>query len=544
MIRPPPSFPFLSLAESHHVTDSSAGVIPASFNKLPTMIRLPDEIWHDIFLRLLCPLPKVKWTEVRDKLNRDPVRLLLILSLVSRQFHRVAQGLLFRVIVSGVRDDEHERQAKLARTLATHPDYGLNARAIAIDDVEWPTDAGLSNMLEECLASRNMPQSFRTLWDTNMHNAYVNKTPRDRNNLTSFILALTHDVKFVDLTYSCPSQPLFWLLGGSLGRRERLAYAECNEFFGNEDEQMLNDNAAETYANHLPHLRELRLRGVGYNSDIELSPPITDFRRVLIHPNLTILRAQGFHWLGFEKETRLWASFPIRLQVLDICEAIIDAKAIRHMLAICKDLRSLYITLGNVRKAGFDVDWEFDLTTIGHSLRQFGRNLVEFGLHTDGFEANRHCFGRIGSLESMPRLRHLCITKENLVGEHGLEETLVLNEALPFALESLCFYPEFYVSPEADYPDVYQETNDEVCGVLVCDDYPDLREVTILRISEEEKVKGGEFGGAVEGWDLVETMRLVTGDNPNSLMHLNSFLTRKRPYGPAVANPALTWEQT
>ncbi|KAJ4132799.1 hypothetical protein NW754_015612 [Fusarium falciforme] len=454
------------------------------------MIRLPDEIWHDIFSRFLCAIPNVKWTLLRDRMNRDPLKILIILSLVSRQFHRVAQGLLFRIIVSGVRDDEHERQAKLARTLATHPDFGLNVRAIAIDDIEWPRDAGFSNMLEERLDSLNMPQSFQTLWDKKIHSAYVNMTPRNRNNLTSFILALTPYVRLVDITYSCPSKALFWLLGGSLGKRKELAYADCSEFFGNEDEQTPYGNVSETYANHLPDLQELRLRGVGYNSAIEPSPPITDFRRVLIHPNLRTLRAQGFHWLGFEKETRLWASFPIRLQCLDISEAIIDAPTIRHILAICKDLRSLYITLGNVRKAGFDIDWGFDLTSIGRSLRELGRNLVEFGLHTDGFEEHRHCYGRIGSLESMPRLKHLCITKENLVGVHGLEETLLLNEALPFTLETLCLYSEFYLSPDADYPDVFQEVNDEVCGVLVGGDYPDLREVTILRLSVEEKVRG------------------------------------------------------
>ncbi|KAI8681813.1 hypothetical protein NCS55_00434600 [Fusarium keratoplasticum] len=502
------------------------------------MIRLPDEIWHDIFSRLLCGIPNVKWTLLRDRMNRDPLKILIILSLVSRQFHRVAQGLLFRIIVSGVRDDEHERQAKLARTLATHPDFGLNVRAIAIDDIEWPRDAGFSNMLEECLDSLNMPQSFQRLWDKKMHSAHVNMTPRNRNNLTSFILALTPYVRLVDITYSCPSKALFWLLGGSLGKRKELAYADCSEFFGNEDEQTPYGNVAETYANHLPNLQELRLRGVGYNSAIEPSPPITDFRRVLIHPNLRILRAQGFHWLGFEKETRLWASFPLRLQCLDISEAIIDAPTIRHILAICKDLRSLYITLGNVRKSGFDINWEFDLTSIGHSLREFGRNLVEFGLHTDGFEEHRHCYGRIGSLESMPRLKHLCITKENLVGVHGLEETKLLNEALPFTLETLCLYSEFYHPPDADYPDVFQEVNDEVCGVLVGGDYPDLREVTILRLSVEEKVRGGEFGGAVEGWDLIETMQLEQGYNPKKLMHLNTYLTRKRPYGPDVANSA------
>lgn len=509
-------------------------MIPASFNKLPIMIRLPDEIWHSIFSRYLCDIPNVQWTLLRDRLNRDPLKVLLILSLVSRQFHRVAQGLLFQVIVAGVRDDEHERQVKLARTLAAHPDVGLNTRAIAIDDIEWPTDAGLSNMLEGRIDSLNMPLSFQRLWDKKMRSTCINMTPRDRNNLTSFILALTPYVKLVDITYSCPSQALFWLLGGSLGKRKELAYTECSEFC-NEDAQTPYGNVAETYANHLPNLQELRLRGVGYNSAIEPSPPITDFRRVLLHPNLKTLRAQGFHWLGFEKETRLWASFPIRLQRLDLSEAIIDAPTIRHILTICKDLRSLFITLGNVRKSGFDINWEFDLTSVGNSLRGPGRNLVEFGLHTDSFEEHRHCYGRIGSLENMPNLKHLCITKEHLVGVHGFEGTLQLNEALPFTLETVCFYPEYHVSPDADYPDVYQEVNDEVCGVLVGGDYPDLREVTILRFSVEEKVRGGEFGGAVEGWDLVETIQIEPGYNPKKLMHLNTYLTRKRTFGPDVA---------
>ncbi|KAL2689390.1 hypothetical protein Neosp_003443 [[Neocosmospora] mangrovei] len=499
------------------------------------MIRLPDEIWNSIFSRYLCDIPNVQWILLRDRLNRDPLKVLLILSLVSRQFHRVAQGLLFQLIVAGVRDDEHERQVKLARTLAAHPDVGLNTRAMCIDDIEWPTDPVLSNMLKERIDSLNMPESFKGLWDNKMDSTNVNMTPRDRNNLTSFILALTPYVKLVDITYSCPSQAMFWLLGGSLGKRKELAYTECSEFCDEDVQTRYGGNMAETYANHLPNLQELRLRGVGYNSAIEPSPPMADFRRVLLHPNLKTLRAQGFHWLGFEKQTRLWASFPIRLQRLDLSEAIIDAPTIRHILTICKDLRSLYITLGNVRKSGFDINWEFDLNCVGDALRGPGRNLIEFGLHTDSFEEHRHCYGRIGSLESMRKLKHLCITKEHLVGIHGFEGTPLLNEALPFTLETLCFYPEYHVSPDADYPDVYQEVNDEVCGVLVGDDYPDLREVTILRFSTEENIRGGEFGGAVEGWDLIETIQIEPGYNPKKLMHLNTYLTRKKPFGPDVA---------
>lgn len=500
------------------------------------MIRLPDEIWHDIFSRLLSDIPHVKWIHVRDSLDRDRFQILLILSLVSRQFHRVAQGLLFQIVISGVGDDEHERQATLAYTLAAHPGFGLNVQALAIDDIEWPRDAGLSNMLQECLDSINMPQPFQRLWDENRHTVNINMTPRDRNNLTSFILALTPHVKLVDITYNCPSKALFWLLGGSLVKRKELAHADLSEFFANEDEQTPSGNVAETYANHLPNLEELRLRGPGYNSAIEPSPPMTDFRRVLIHPNLTTLRAQGFHWIDFEKETRLWSSFPISLQCLDISDTIIDAPAIRHILRICKDLHTFYITLGNVRKAGFDVDWVFDLTSIGYSLREFGRNLVEFGLHTNAFEHHRRCFGRIGSLESMPRLKHLYITKENLMGVHGLEESLLLSEALPCTLETFCFYPECYLSPDADYPDVYQEVNDEVCGVLVDGNYPEMQEVTIFRLCPEDKLKGGEFGAAVEGWDLVETMQLEPEPNPEKLMRLNTYLTRKPTYayGPEV----------
>lgn len=503
------------------------------------MIRLPDELWYSIFSKYEYDIPDVKWTLLRDRVNHDPIKTLIILSFVCRQFYRVAQGLLYRIIVSGIKDDEHERQVKLARTLAVHPELGLSIRYLIIDDTELPRDVRLANLFEQRLGSLNMPQPFQRLWDQKTQIASTSTTPCNRNNLPTFILALTPFVRLVDITYTCPSQAMFWMLGGSLGKRRELAYTDSSELYHNGDGQTPPyGNVAESYANHLPNLQELRLRGAGYNSAIEPSPPIADFRRVLLHPNLRTMRVQGFHWLSFEKETRLWASLPIRIQRLDLSEVIIDAPTIKHVLTICKDLRSLYITLGNIRKSGFDLNWEFNLTDIGDSLRKLGRNLFEFGLHTDGFEEHRACTGRIGSLERMPGLKHLCVTKENLVGVHGYEGTLGLNEALPFTLETLCLYSEYYLPPEADYPDVFQEVNDEVCGILVGWDYPELREVTVLRFCSEEKIRGGEFGAAVEGWDLIENMYLDPGYNPNKMMHLNTYLTRKKDYRPERPSPA------
>lgn len=502
------------------------------------MIRLPDEVLYGIFSHFQFAIPDVKWTLLRDRINHDPIRILLNLSLVCRQFYSVAQCLLYRIIVSGIRDDEHERQALLARAFATHPQLGLNVRAIVMDDTAWPGDAASSNLLEERLGSLNMPQAFQRRWDKKTQSASINMTPRNRNNLTAFILTLTPYVKLVDITYSCPSQAMFWLLGGSLGKRKEIASTDSSDVCDNEEGHPPYGNVTESHANHLPNLQELRLRGADYNSAIEPSPPITDFRLALLHPCLRTLRVQGFHWLSLEKETRLWASFPIRVQRLDISEAIIDAAAIRHILTICKDLRSLHISLGSVRKSGSDVNWEFDLTRIGYALRDLGRNLVEFGLQTEGFEEHRHCEGRLGSLQNLTNLKQLWITKENLVGVHGREDTLLLNEALPFSLETLCLYSEYYLSPEADYPDVYQEVNDEVCGVLVGGEFPELRAVTILRFCVEEKLKGGEFGGAVEGWDLLETILLEKGNNPKRLMHLNTYLTRKPEYRLDAADEA------
>ncbi|RSM01068.1 hypothetical protein CEP52_008720 [Fusarium oligoseptatum] len=499
------------------------------------MIRLPDEIWCLIFSKYEYAIPDVKWTLLRDRINHDPINVLINLSRVCRQFYRVAQDLIYRIILSGVGDDEHERQVKLARSLALHPQLGLNVRAIAIDDTGLPTDARLASLLEDRIRSLNMPQTFWTLWDQRTQIASTSTTPRNRNNLPTFMLALMPSVKLVDITYTCPSQALFWILGGSLGQRGELANADFSELYYNGDGQTPPyGNLAESYANHLPNLQELRLRGADYNSAIEPSPPMADFRRVLLHPTLLTLRVQGFHWLSFGMETRLWASLPIRVQRLDLSEVIIDAPTIRHILTICKDLRSLFITLGNVQKAGVDANWEFNLTDIGNALRRQGRKLFEFGLLTDGFEAHRPCQGKLGSLERMPDLRHLYLTKDNLVGVHGSEDMLNLNETLPFTLETLCFYPESRQTPEADYPDVYQEVNDEVCGVLVSYTYPELREVTLLRCNTEEKIRGGEFGAGVEGWNLAEDVFIETGDNNKEIMHINTLLTRKPGYRPDI----------
>ncbi|KAJ4316469.1 hypothetical protein N0V84_007825 [Fusarium piperis] len=514
-----------------------------TLNKLPTMTPLPDEIWHAIFSHFYCTIPNGHWSLIREDFDRRALRFLLDLSRVCRQFYSVVQRQLYCIIISGIRRDEHQRQVHLARSLVAHPELGLNVRWLTIDDIMWPSDVHFSNQLEERIRSLNMPQTFQRLWNNAVPSTDISTTPRDRNNLTTFILALTPSVRLVDISYSFPSKALSWLLGGSLGKRRGLPYPDSGEFFDDEYEQAAPfGNVAESYANHLPNLVELHLRNPSYNSPMVASPPIADFRRALIHPNLRTLRVQGFHWLSLERETRVWASFPIRIQCLELADAIIDAATIRHVLTICKDLRSLYITLGNARKLGVGFNWEFDLTSIGNTLRERGRNLVEFGLQTDGFEVRGTCHGRIGSLQDMPGLKHLYITKDNFVGVHGGEDMLMLHESLPFSLETLCLYPEYRLSPEADYPDVFQETNDEICGVQVGSDFPDLREITIYRFCAEEKAKGGEFGCPVEGWKLVETETIVgsveepaegsaEGSSIKRMVRLNSYLTRKPIHG-------------
>lgn len=96
------------------------------------MIPVPEEIWHQIFSGYECVLTE-EWWMYEDRVDRSSRKTLRSLCLVSTQFRRLAQPILYRSIPhEGYFPDNERYQGKLVRTLTASPELGLHTRAVSL----------------------------------------------------------------------------------------------------------------------------------------------------------------------------------------------------------------------------------------------------------------------------------------------------------------------------------------------------------------------------------------------------------------------------
>ncbi|KAE8419041.1 hypothetical protein BDV36DRAFT_294690 [Aspergillus pseudocaelatus] len=480
------------------------------------MVVLPDDIWHHIFAEFEDHMPLKNWRMygAQPQLNHQGPAVLRELCLVCRQFRRIAQPLLYRTILIEGRNEEKDIQTLMLRTLVENPQFGEHVRCVSIDDAVdhwWARQTLADDVVRKLILSAlrylDLPPAL---------------TGRLRDTLTDCGLAALEvaympHVQFVDCTIPDMKSPLPWMLSGILGLKEQFAFPSYEDsgswvfhddegYHQRQEEQISQSIPKNTFANYgFPNLTEVRIRT---GDSKEGRTPAWVIEPLLLHQTLRILRTLGTDWFGQELRDLKWPTqINYNLEYLDLTEAIIDAEGLKTVLTRCQGLRGLSIELPDSRRerdGDFD-DWIIDYYKFGNILRQHGRNLEEFDLHTAEYEEDHSPGeGRLGSLRELTSLRHLKVSKDALLGKQveGEPSPLSFSEALPDSVETLHLHWSEHYFIESWFNFTRQVFNKDVHKLLVEDKTPNLREVRMERGYNESKENEWPAELKVGGWDV------------------------------------------
>ncbi|KAM5351085.1 hypothetical protein ACJ41O_003808 [Fusarium nematophilum] len=475
------------------------------------MRSLPDEIWHHVFVAFEDDLPLDKWWMYGSHLKHETVKTLVSLCLVSRQFHRVAQPLLYRTALLEGRRDEETAQSLFARTLAANPQLGLHTRTTSLDDDSRQRES-VKDAVKASLGSLDLPPAFKRYLKTQL----CFDASWARNALAAFHLAFMPQVQLVDCTQHSECSPLPWMLSGSLGMEDeilaKLKRNEDEDEDEDDDETPVEHMAKDTFANYgLPHLTEVRFRT---SSSSDGTTAAWEIEPILLHPTLKRLRTLGIDWSGEAAKMLTWPDRVSNLQYLGLKECIVDAAGLRSILTRCGNLLGLSLETADCRREDYGGDedsWDIDLAEFGRIIRDLGRNLHEFELHTLEYQAFHGTDGRLGSLKALASLRHLRVIQEDFLGSipmYGDEEddddedgpSLVFKEALPPSIETLYLHWDDRYYDKNYYQRRCGAVNNAVFNLLVQGEMPNLREVKVERDYNETKKEWD--GREIPGWDV------------------------------------------
>lgn len=481
------------------------------------MIPIPDEIWHQIFSHYESVLPEDPWWMYGTQIDHSVRKTLMSIFLVSRQFHRVAQPLLYRtVLIEGGHYDNEWRQGHLIRTLAASPDLGRHTRTISLKEYRLISNPAFYAILQELLPSLDLPTAMRRHMEVKLEESIRRSDDWRSIDLAAFLLALMPRVRLVDLSYH-GSKTLIWMMSGRADMNEQLIRNPGDKNSDNEGDSLgegthkdaiLNSDGLgmtrASFANYgLPHVEELRLRTGDCRRD---STPIHSIEAVLLHPNLKTLRLFGSNWLQKSLDLLRWPKEPCGVQFLELRESLVEASSLRHILTRFGGLRTLLVHLaGCARYDDDETEWEMNLDEIGLLLRELGQDLEELSLDTNNYEEYDEgfgqCEGHLGSLREMRSLKHLSVVYKDLIDDSAEPlEAPTLADVLPCTLETLHFHWDEKYRGEESYRRRCGYVNDAVRKLLERGHMHNLRQVSIERYYNESLE--GEFDGPVAGWDM------------------------------------------
>lgn len=480
------------------------------------MIPVPEEIWHQIFSSYECVLNE-EWWMYEDRIDHSSRKTLRSLCLVSTQFRRLAQPLLYRSIPhEGYFPDNERYQGKLARTLTASPELGLHTRAVSLEEQYLQIDHDLrDNVLLQHLPSLVLPPAVRRHIKDELESFDHSFHHFTSIGIAPFIIALTPRVRLVDLTY-LSSEALLWQISGRADLAEqsvRKPGVPQEDEAGGEPRERAILHAGAPYSNFgLPNLQEVRLRTGDYDCG---TTPIDFIEPALLHPGLRTLRLLGTKWLRKNLELLRWPGAPRGVRHLELREAIVDASSFRHILARFTGLRTLLVYLVKASwrlHATFPGDepvWDVRLEEIGSALRASGSGLEALDLHTNDYldhpEGPARFGAALGSLREMRSLRRLSVVYDNLVGGGSTEAPeqaapAILAELLPPSLETLHLHWDERYPDEESYRQQCAPVNSAVRVLLEHGGMPSLRQVSMER--RYSGTLDGEFDGPVAGWDM------------------------------------------
>lgn len=470
------------------------------------MAHVPDEIWEQVFSKFEDHIPPENWWMHGNRLRHEDLSTLHSLSLVSHQFQRVAQPLLYRTVLLEGRSDEKLVQARFLRTLSEHPQLGQHIRNVSFDDDAEGAHrrhraidrSDLFKILRAGLDSIGLsPPAMRRIKKSLLEQ-------QSGGGLGALFMAYMPQSRLIDCTLHRHDTPSLLMLSGCLGIEEY----SLGDLEGQDREDLDGTKTHGHQGNSLPkgipsaytfpHLTEVRIRTANYESVTSFSTIQPIFR----HPTLKRLCALGIDLLGIDKKPLMWPTEESNLQYLDLKESIIDAAGMRDILTRCPGLKGLSIEMAPHHRESVyhDENWEVDLEEFGNVLRQFGQHLEDFAIHTNNYDINHSTQGRLGSLETLISLRHLKTGKDELLGPTaGLFEVtetpaLRFDQALPPFLETLFLYPCSY-----RYDTRTRAANEELLGSITRCEISNLREIQVELNYYETEIEW-DLDSKVTGW--------------------------------------------
>ncbi|KAJ4007776.1 hypothetical protein NW766_009579 [Fusarium irregulare] len=479
------------------------------------MIDLPDEIWQQVFANFEDYMPLKNWWMYGAQLNHECPRTLYSLSQVSRRFRRLAHSFLYRTLLLEGGDNEVRVQLLLLRALSEDPKLGQHVRNISFDDSTGSprrmsstlARIPVGSILRKALESLNLPPST-TKW--------LEKSISDGCAFGTLAVTYMAQLQFVDCTVARVESPLPFMLSGHLGMKDGLLSQLDREEEGYENDHQVDDKTNHKHAPMImgkmsaaysfPNLTEVRIRAG--RSEQVLSALVIE--PIFLHPTLKRLRTFGIEWTEDTSRQLRWPGRACNLQCLDLKESVIDAAGLRSVLTRCPNLKGLSIQLApwsRVEDREED-SWIVNFDDFGDVLRQFGRGLEEFNIHTIDCSFNYFTEGRLGLLQPLSSLKHLKIDKEVLLGvarEPGDEVSrpaFRFDEALPPSLQALYLHCSNNNFGEYWYNNSRQVVNKEIHDLIIQGRLPNLREIQVERYYN--KTGKGEWDPElkVDGWEV------------------------------------------
>ncbi|KPM43216.1 hypothetical protein AK830_g3311 [Neonectria ditissima] len=460
------------------------------------MLPFPEEIWTRIFAELECMLSMDYWWLYGDRVDCSTLKTLASLCLVCRDFRRMAQSVLYRTIPLESLQGPETKQ-RFARSLAEVPLLGRLTRRVSLNDSIPDHGFNLKDMLDTIKDCPSIPTKL------SMQLQRLRSSSRwSRDGFDVLMLAFMPRVQLVDCTVGESSGLLPWALSGDLqtdyvaARNEDPQYMEDQEDQNPAGTPTATESLEQTW---LPALRHVHLRT---GDCVEGTTGVSWMEALLLNPRLETLRLLGFDWTGYEVNLMRQKYQPCSFTLLQLKESIVDASGLQNILKRCNKLADLTIELGDSRREGWDREedsWEVDLDQFGALLRKHGKNLTALDLHTEEYKAAHSADGRIGSLRELNALKHLRITKVDLLGSSYETQSpgkLRLEDALPHSLETLYLHFEdsYYAGQGID-----KQGHQELYELITGGQFSDLREVKVeFYLTDPSRC----FGREIAGWKV------------------------------------------
>ncbi|KAF4976754.1 hypothetical protein FZEAL_6633 [Fusarium zealandicum] len=425
------------------------------------MLRLPDEIWCDVFSYFERTLPRRTQSWSSDVPSGE-YKNLASLCLVCRQFRRIAQAKLHCTIDLQHTETPAKSIMSLARTLLSKPLLGHHVRAFALPErVSREESRKFQDPMEFFKeALKDHDKLYRELGRFLGNRNYV----LDEVFLT-VILARMPRLQLLDFTFSPSTMIVLYVL------EVVILAALSNQGLCTPMEYFLDImNRYTALGRGMLQLREIRIGCATEGRVINMCT----LEAILLYPKIEALRLFGAAWARQEDRRMRWKDHASNLRFLQIQDCIIDMESLEEILTRCKDLRTLYIQLSE------DINWAIDFSGFTRLLTTLGQNLKELDLDTYQFHLSdmNVSQGHLESLQAMTSLRVLKIAPLDLVDPQRPEDGALLSaqeasqvmDALPCSLEELHFYP----GAEAD---IMGNINRSIAR----GSFPELRKVAVER---------------------------------------------------------------